>query len=254
MLLAIDIGNTNIVIGVYHQDEWIYHWRVHTDQNYMADEYAVLFFHLFHEVGLSFEDFDKVVLSSVVPPLNHVFLGMLEARCHCPILVVNHELDTGLSIQVDPPDTLGGDLIANSVAAYNWFQSNCLAVDFGTATTVMAIKAPGYLLGGSVCAGLTTTANALATGASKLTQVAMDPPQNVIGNGTTQAMQSGLILGHISMVEGLVARMKHELGDPQAKVVATGGLSQRIVDLTDCFDRVAPWLTLDGLRLIAQRN
>lgn len=254
MLLAIDIGNTNIVLGVYHQGQWTHHWRVHTDHDYMADEYAVLFFHLFHEVGLSFEDFEKVVLSSVVPPLNHIFFSLLEKRCHCPILVVSHELDTGLSIKVDPPDTLGGDLIANSVAAYNWYQDNCLAVDFGTATTIMAIQKPGYLLGGSVSAGLTTTANALATGASKLTQVAMDPPQHVIGNGTTQAMQSGLIQGHICMVEGLISRMKQELGDPDTKVVATGGLSQQIVDMTDCFDRVAPWLTLDGLRLIAQRN
>lgn len=254
MLLAIDIGNTNIVIGVYHQQEWTHNWRIHTDHEYMADEYAVLFFHLFHEVGLTFDDFDKVVLSSVVPPLNHVFLNMLEKRCSCPILVVSHELETGLDIQVSPADTLGGDLIANSVAAYHWYQSNCLAVDFGTATTIMAIQYPGRLLGGSVSAGLTTTANALATGASKLTPVAMDPPHKVIGSGTTQAMQSGLIVGHISMVEGLVKRMKQELGDPHAKVVATGGLSQRIVSLTDCFDRVAPWLTLDGLRLIAELN
>lgn len=254
MLLAIDIGNTNIVLGVYANQQWIHHWRVHTDHNYMADEYAVLFYHLFYEVGLSFEDFSKVVLSSVVPPLDHVFLSLLQKRCHCPLLVVSHELDTGLTVDIDPPDTVGGDLIANSVAAYNWYQDNCLAVDFGTATTIMAVKKPGYLLGGSVSAGLTTTAHALATGASKLTEVAMDPPHNVIGKGTTQAMQSGLVLGHISMVEGLVQRMKSELGDPQAKVVATGGLSQRIVDMTDCFDRVAPWLTLDGLRLIAQRN
>lgn len=252
MLLAIDIGNTNIVFGVHHNNRWKHHWRIHSATHYMADDYAVLFNQLMLEANLQFSQFEKIILSSVVPQLTGVIMEMLNKRCTCEVLLVNHQMKTGLEILVTPPDELGSDLIANAAAAYHYFQDTCLVVDFGTATTIMAIKKPGLLLGGSVTAGLKTTANALARGTSQLPQVALDTPASSIGNNTTRAMQSGLLLGHISMVEGLIARMKQEIGP--AKVIATGGLASQVHHITNCFDAVDPWLTLDGLRLLGEWN
>lgn len=252
MLLAIDVGNTNIVFGVHDGKAWVHDWRIHTAHQYMADEYAVLFNQLFMEANLKFSDFDKIVVSSVVPPLTAIILEMLQKRVHKPVLQVSHQLNTGLTICVTPPEEIGSDLIANAAAAYHFFQENCLVIDFGTATTIMAVKHPGLLLGGAVTAGLNTTANALSRGTSQLPQVALDTPQTAIGNNTIRAMQSGLLLGHISLVEGLVTRMKNEIGG--AKVIATGGLATRISHLTSCFDKVDPLLTLEGLRLIGRLN
>lgn len=253
MLLAIDVGNTNIVFGVHDGNKWVHDWRIHTAHHSMADEYAVLFNQLFVETHLHFSDFNKIVLSSVVPPLTHVILEMLNKRVDRPILLVNHTLHSGLRIDVTPPEEIGSDLIANAAAAYHLFQHNCLVVDFGTATTIMAVKHPGILMGGAVTAGLNTTANALSRGTSQLPQIALDNPTSAIGNNTIRAMQSGLMLGHISLVEGLIARMKTEIGG-ETKVIATGGLTSRIGHLTNCFDVIDPLLTLEGLRLLGEMN
>jgi type III pantothenate kinase len=167
-------------------------------------------------------------------------------------VVVSAEVNTGVRINVDHPESVGSDRIADAVASYERFKSNCVVVDFGTATAFTIVVEPGELIGAVIAAGLTTTADALVRRTAQLPQVALVPPPSIIARNTIHAMQAGLVLGHIAMVEGIVDRIRRELGG--AKVIATGGLSTVLAPLTDRFDVVDPWLTLDGLRLIAERN
>lgn len=252
MLLAIDIGNTNIVFGVYDGELWTYKWRVQTVHKRMPDEYAVLFQQLLGEVDLTLASFDQTVLSSVVPQLTQGLAQMVEQRTGCAPLLIHHSLDLGLEIKTDTPSKVGADLLCDAVAAYTHFQDNCIVVDFGTATTFTAVQKPGHFLGVAIAAGLNTTIDGLVMKTAQLPQIELVPPPNVIGRNTVHSMQAGLVLGYVCMVEGLVDRIKAELG--YASVIATGGLSSVIAPLTNRFDEVDPWLTLDGLRLIAERN
>lgn len=253
MLLAIDIGNTNIVFGVYTQQEWRHQWRVQTIRERMPDEYAVLFQGFLQQAGLDFSAFDRVILSSVVPQLTRGVANMVEEQVKRPPLVLKPaETPTGIVIDTEQPDKIGSDLVANAVAAYDYFNSDCIVVDFGTATTFTAVAEPGILRGVAIAAGLNTTADALSSKAAQLPFIDLVAPPSVIGRNTIHAMQAGLVLGYVSMVEGVIDRIRAEL--PGAKVVATGGLSRVIGPLTTRFDAVEPWLTLDGLRLIAERN
>jgi len=252
MLLAIDIGNSNIVIGVYDGQSWPHHWRVQTVRQRMPDEYAVLLRDFLGEAGLTLRHIDQTVLSSVVPQLTRGMADMLAAQTgHAPVLV-SAKLDTGIQIVTDQPERVGSDLIANAVAGYARARGNCIVIDFGTATTLTAVAEPGEMRGVAIAAGLTTTADALVGRTAQLPQIELVPPPSAIGRNTIHAMQAGLVLGHIAMIEGLVARIKRELGG--AHVIATGGLSTVLQPHTDCFDEVNPWLTLEGLRLIADRN
>ena len=252
MLLAIDIGNSNIVIGVYDGQSWPHHWRVQTVRQRMPDEYAVLLRDFLGEAGLTLRHIDQTVLSSVVPQLTRGMADMLAAQTgHAPVLV-SAKLDTGIQIVTDQPERVGSDLIANAVAGYARARGNCIVIDFGTATTLTAVAEPGEMRGVAIAAGLTTTADALVGRTAQLPQIELVPPPSAIGRNTIHAMQAGLVLGHIAMIEGLVARIKRELGG--AHVIATGGLSTVLQPHTDCFDEVDPWLTLEGLRLIADRN
>jgi type III pantothenate kinase len=252
MLLAIDIGNSNIVIGVHDGQGWPHHWRVQTVRQRMPDEYAVLLRDFLGEAGLTLRDIDQTVLSSVVPQLTRGMADMLATQTgHAPVLV-SAKLDTGIQIVTDQPERVGSDLIANAVAGYARARGNCIVIDFGTATTLTAVAEPGEMRGVAIAAGLTTTADALVGRTAQLPQIELVPPPSAIGRNTIHAMQAGLVLGHIAMVEGLVARIKRELGG--AHVIATGGLSTVLQPHTDCFDEVDPWLTLEGLRLIADRN
>lgn len=252
MLLAIDIGNTNIVFGVHNGAGWKHHWRVQTSRNRMPDEYAVLFRELFHEANLSFGDFDQTIISSVVPQLTRGFVEMVASRSKTPPLVLSHTLNLPIEVHTDQPERVGSDLIADATAAYARFQANCMVVDFGTATTFTAIAQPGVMIGAAIAAGLNVTVDALVSRTAQLPHIEYTPPPSPIGKNTIHSMQSGLLLGYVSMVEGMVARFQRELTG--AKVVATGGLSSIIAPLTTCFDEVDEWLTLDGLRLIAQHN
>jgi len=202
--------------------------------------------------GLTLRDIDQTVLSSVVPQLTRGMADMLATQTgHAPVLV-SAKLDTGIQIVTDQPERVGSDLIANAVAGYARARGNCIVIDFGTATTLTAVAEPGEMRGVAIAAGLTTTADALVGRTAQLPQIELVPPPSAIGRNTIHAMQAGLVLGHIAMVEGLVARIKRELGG--AHVIATGGLSTVLQPHTDCFDEVDPWLTLEGLRLIADRN
>jgi type III pantothenate kinase len=254
MLLAIDIGNTNIVLGIYHNQQWLKHWRVQTVKHRMPDEYAVIFLHLFQEISLSFTDFKRIIISSVVPQLTPDMIELFQSRTKITPLIVNHKTDTGIVLKTNPPEGAGtgSDLIANAVAAYHRLQQNCLVIDFGTATTIMAVQQPGILLGGAIAPGIATSLDALVSKTSQLPQIAFVAPQTAIGNNSIAAMQSGLVLGHLSLIEGLITRMKQEIAEP--KVIATGGHARMLAHLSNCIDIVDPWLTLEGLKIIAERN
>lgn len=252
MLLAIDIGNTNIVFGIYNGDNWRHHWRIQTVHKRMPDEYAVLFQQLLGEAGFELASFDQTVLSSVVPQLTSGLADMVRHRTGQPPLIVKSSLKLPVQIHTEQPSKIGADLIADAVAAWTLFGHNCIVVDFGTATTFTSVQAPGHLLGTAIAAGLNTTIDGLVEKTAQLPQIELEAPPSPIGRNTVHSMQAGLVLGYVYMVEGLIKRIKLELDD--ASVVATGGLSNVIAPLTTAFDRVEPWLTLDGLRLIAEYN
>jgi type III pantothenate kinase len=188
-----------------------------------------------------------------VPQLTQTISEVFENRSHVEALVLNGNVNTGLKINTKSPESVGADLIADAVGAYNLVHDNCIVVDFGTATTVFAVQNPGELIGGAICAGLKVTIDALVGKAAQLSQIPLEPPPNVIGKNTIEAMQSGLVLGHICMIEGLIDRMKKQMGG-SAKVIATGGLSEKVGAHTDYFDVIDPMLTLDGLRVISKRQ
>ncbi len=251
-LLAIDIGNTNIVFGVHDGTRWAHLWRVQTVRERMPDEYAVMFRNFLREARLDLDLFEQTVLSSVVPQLTSGIAGMVAQRTGYDPVIVSARINTGIAIKTDYPDRVGSDLIADAVAAYDRFHANCIVVDFGTATTFTVVTEPGEMIGAVIAAGLNTTADALVGRAAQLQHIELIPPPSVIGKNTVHAMQAGLVLGHLAMVEGIVARIKNEIGS--ARVIATGGLSAVLGPHTTCFDVVDPWLTLEGLRLIAERN
>ncbi len=252
MLLAIDVGNTTIVFGVHDGARWIHHWRVQTVRERMPDEYAVMFRTFLNEAGLELEQFDQTVLSSVVPPLTAGLCEMVARRTGFPPVIVSARVNTGIRINTDHPEGVGSDRIADAVAAYERFRSNCIVVDFGTATSFTIVREPGEMIGAVIAAGLGTTADALVRRTAQLPQIELAPPPSIIARNTVHAMQAGLVVGHVAMVEGLVARIRAELGE--ARTIATGGYATVLAPLATCFDAVDPWLTLDGLRLIAERN
>lgn len=254
MLLALDIGNSNIVIGASQDGKWLRQWRIQTDDDKTTDEYAVLFSNLFQEADLSYNQFDQVIICSVVPQLTQAIDEVFKKRSNTKPLILNGNVETGIKVNTSSPETVGADLIADAVGAYNVFNDDCIVVDFGTATTLMAVQNPGEMIGGAICAGVKVTIDALVGKAAQLAQIPLEPPRSVIGANTMEAMQSGLVLGHLCMVEGLINRMKKKLGSESVKVIATGGLSEKVGAHTDYFDVIDPMLTLDGLRLIIERQ
>lgn len=254
MLLALDIGNSNIVIGASKNGEWVHRWRIQTDADKTADEYSVLFQNLFSDSGLGYQQLARVIVCSVVPQLTQTISEVFSRHSHLEVTIVNGTTDTGITVKRINRQSVGADLIAGAAGAYEMFGDDCIVVDFGTATTVMAVQKPGELMGGAICAGLKVTIDALVGKAAQLAQIPMEPPPEVIGTNTRESMQSGLVLGHLCMIEGLIDRMKKQLGSDTVRVIATGGFSERIGGFTDYFDVIDPMLTLDGLRVIADRK
>ncbi len=249
MLLAIDIGNSNIVCGCWSEDKWASIERFET-KPVSVEVYKKQIIAFLDELNSS--NISKVIISSVVPEVTEPALEILERLLHSKPLLLNAAFDTGIAIETDHPEKVGTDLIADAAGAYYLIQDTCLIVDFGTATTLMTVEKPGILRGVSICAGLKASKEALVGKAAQLFDVPLQPPPSILGKNTIEAMQSGLVLGHISMVEGLVDRIKKETGT--AKVVVTGGFAEMLAPLTDVFDEVEPTLTLDGLRIIAERQ
>ncbi len=253
MLLTIDVGNTNITLGLYEGAHLGPRWRLATDHDRMPDEYGLQFFGLLSHAGVPVEAVSGVCVASVVPPLT----PKIEAACRKYLrrepLVVRAGVKTGVRIRYEDPRAVGADRIVDAVAVRHLYGGPACVVDFGTATTFDAISAQGEYLGGAIAPGIGVAAEALFRRAAKLPRVDLRRPPAAIGRNTTHAMQSGLLFGYVGLVEGMVSRFRAELG-PQMKVVATGGLAELIAGETSVIDIVAPWLTLEGLRLIWKMN
>jgi type III pantothenate kinase len=253
MLLAIDIGNTNVVLGVFNEDKLIENWRVGTNSKITPDEYAMIFKDLFGFAGLEFKHITGVIISTVVPPLLPVMIEMSRKYFRIEPMVVTHEIKTGITIKYDNPKEIGADRIVNAAAGYKIYGGPIIIVDFGTATTFCAVTKGGEYLGGAITPGVKISAEALFQRASKLPRVELTKPPKVIGADTISAMQSGIIYGYAGLVDGIVGRMKKELS-PDAKVVATGGLAELIAPETKTIQELKPHLTLEGLRFLYSIN
>ncbi|HUS14773.1 MAG TPA: type III pantothenate kinase [Chloroflexia bacterium] len=257
MLLAIDVGNTNAVIGVYDGETLRASWRAATDHTHTGDEWGALVHTFLTMRGIALSDLHACIVASVVPPVTTALRDMSERLLGRAAMVVEPGgLKTGVRICIDNPREAGADRIVNTVAAFRRYGGPCIVVDLGTATTVDAVGADGSYLGGAIAPGLTTAAESLYRVAARLPAVELLAPRSVIGKSTVSAMQAGIVLGYVSLVEGLVARMKVELlgGDAPIPVIATGGLARLVAQETTAITHLDPDLTLDGLRMIYELN
>jgi len=252
-LLAIDVGNTHTVIGVYQDDRLTRHWRLVTDVGRTADEYGVLLWNLHHLSELAISDSTDVIVCSVVPSMTTVIEDVCRTYLHAVPQVVGPGIKTGMPILYDNPREVGADRICNAVAAYERYHQACVVVDFGTATTFDCVSPRGEYLGGVIAPGLGVSLDALVTKTAKLPRVEMIKPPKVVGKTTVHAIQSGLVYGYVSLVDGLVERVRAEI-DPGARVVATGGHAGLMGPESRTIEAVDEFLTLDGLRLIHRRN
>lgn len=253
MLLCIDIGNTNIVLGLYQEEELVDHWRIATGRERLADEYGALLLVLLQHAGRPVADIHDAAIASVVPPLTGTFVDLCRRFLEVDPLVVDAGVRTGVRIRYDNPREVGADRVVNAAAAYRCYGGPACIVDFGTGTTFDAISAEGEYLGGAIAPGIGVAAWALTERAAKLPRVEIAPPPRAIGRNTVHSMQSGIFFGYIGLVEGMVERFRQELG-PQMRVIATGGLAELVARETAVFQAVDPWLTLKGLRLIYGLN
>lgn len=253
MLLAIDIGNTNIVLGGFQGRRLKGNWRIATRLAKTSDEYGILLLDLFRAKGLRADRIEGVILSSVVPPMTPIFNEMSLRYFHSDPLIVDGGIETGLINRYEPPRDVGADRIVNAVAAYQRYGGPVIIVDFGTATTFCAVSKKGEYLGGSIAPGITISAEALSKEASKLPKVELARPKSVIGQDTVSSIQSGMLYGYAGLVDAMVTRMKKEL-EPRSKVVATGGQARLILSETKTIDEVRPFLTLEGLQILYERN
>lgn len=252
-LFCVDIGNTNVVMGLYEDQRLAAHWRIATDHRRMADEYGMLVLNLFDRSGWSPDAVEGVMVSSVVPPLTGIFTKLSQRYFGHKALVVGDGIETGVTVLYDNPAEVGADRVVNVVAVYRHYGGPACVVDFGTGTTFDALSECGEYLGGAIAPGIGIAAEALFQRTAKLPRVDLNRPPAVIGKNTVHSMQSGLLFGYVGLVEGIVARFRAELG-PSMKVIGTGGLAALVAAETDVIDAVEPWLTLEGLRLIWAAN
>lgn len=253
MLLVIDIGNTNLTIGLFEGEKLGWHWRLATDHNRMPDEYGLQLLGLLQHAGYNIRALGGIALSSVVPPLTGRVIQACREYLKKEPLVVEAGIQTGIQIRYEDPRAVGADRICDAAAVMRLFGGPACVVDFGTATTFNAITKEGDYLGGAITAGINLAAEALYTRAAKLPRIDLQRPPSVIGRNTIHAMQSGLLFGYVCMVDGMVARFRAELG-PEMKVIATGGLAEIVARETTTIQHIAPWLTLDGLRILWELN
>jgi type III pantothenate kinase len=259
MLLAIDISNTNIKLGLYNSTTMNHHWIVSTARQRTADEYAMVLNDLLHHAGHKFTDIDDIILSSVVPPLTPVFQELAVRYCTKEAIVLDYELDLGLKFLVDNPWEIGTDRIATALAAYHFYGGPAIIIAFSTATTFDVISSTGDFLGGSIAPGLVISAEALSSAASRLYRVDLTPPRHALGKNTIENMQSGIIFGHVGLVQGLIARLRKEIPGvtetdySEVKVIAHGGLAPLLAPIIPEIQYVNQYLPLEGLRLAYTR-
>lgn len=253
MFLAIDIGNTNVTLGAFEGGLLGPRWRFATDHEKTPDEYGTSMLDAFKSADISAGDIEAIAIASVVPPLTHMFVAACRQYLNCSPMVVDGTVNTGVRSHYDDPGQLGADRIVDAAAAYRLYGGPACIVDFGTATTFDAISSDGDYLGGAIAPGIGIAAEALSQRAARLPKVGLHSPSSAIGRNVVQSLQSGLLFGYLGLVEGVVARFCDELG-PGTKVIATGGLAEIIAKETTVITILAPWLTLEGLRIIYDLN
>lgn len=253
MLLVVDVGNTHMVVGIFNEDKLQRSWRISTDLKKTEDEFAMLFKNLLAEQNLKYIDIKAIIISCVVPPLIWILVKMSKDYFHIQPLIVHCHLKLNIKMEVDYPEEVGADRIANAVAVYDLYGGPAIIIDYGTATTFCALDGDGKYMGGAIAPGLLISSNALFEKTAKLPEVELLKPKYAIGKNTIEAMQSGVYLGHLGLTREIVECFKKELkGKP--KVIATGGLGEIIEKGCTLIDRVDPLLTLKGLRIIYQMN
>ncbi len=255
MLLAIDIGNTNIKWGVFDGDNAVAYWRISTALSRTADEYAMVLYDLLKQQGVDFCDIHAAVMSSVVPQLNYTVAHMCKDYIGIEPMVVSAALKTGLTFGYEQPEQLGADRIVGAAAAFRFYGGPLVEVDFGSATTFNLVTADGLFAGGAIALGIKTAADALASSAAKLPRIELATPKSAIGKNTVECMQSGVVFGFAGLVNGMVRRFKQQKGFENARVIATGGLSRLICDAEPgLFDVVDRELALKGLKYLYDVN
>ena len=253
MLLVIDVGNTNIVLGIFDDKTLLDHWRISTDRLRTTDEYGVLVRNLFYLNHVNSEEIDAIIISSVVPSVMPTLERMCQRYFGIAPLIIGPGIRTGMDIKYDNPREVGADRIVNAVAAYELYGGPVIIIDFGTATTFCAVDKKGDYLGGSICPGIGISTDALVQRTALLPRIEVRRTERVICRNTVESMQAGVYYGFVGQVDGIVSRMRRELGS-NARVVATGGLAVIIAPATKSIDLVEPMLTLEGLRIIYERN
>lgn len=253
MIFVLDVGNTNTVLGVYDEDILKYHWRIETSRNKTEDEYGMVIKSLLQHEGLSFDQFDGIIISSVVPPIMFALERMCKKYFGIKPLIVGPGIKTGLNIKYENPREVGADRIVNAVAGIQEYGSPLIIVDFGTATTYCYINEDKQYMGGAIAPGINISTEALYSKAAKLPRIEINRPDGIIGKNTVSAMQSGILYGYVGQVEGIVNRIKAQ-SNLEPTVIATGGLATLIANESTVIDVVEPFLTLKGLQLIYKRN
>lgn len=257
MILLVDVGNTNIVIGVCKDNEYIAGWRISTDSKKTSDEYGIQMIQLFHQSDLNPKEVKGIIISSVVPNIMHSLENMVKKSFNINPIIVGPGVKTGINIKYDNPKEVGADRIVNAVAAHEIYRRDVIIIDFGTATTYCAVTEDGNYLGGCICPGVRISSDALFERAAKLPRVELELPKNIICKNTVSSMQAGILYGYIGQVEYIVSKTKKEMvamGYENQYVIATGGLANLIAKSTNVIDKVDSSLTLEGLRIIYDKN
>lgn len=252
MMLAVDIGNTDVTLGLYKDGKWANLWRLSSALNHPELFYGIKLREFFFEAGLQTSGVQKIVISSVVPDLTDRIINVVKTLFEKQPVVLGPEVYAKLPIEVLNPYEIGSDLVSNALAAYTRFQANCIVVDFGTALTFTTIDAKGKILGVAIAPGLKTAIRSLSQNTAKLFDVPLELPASALGKNTVHAIQAGILIGYEGLVSSMLKRIKSELNDPTCATVATGGLSSIITSVKDEFSEVDKNLTLDGLRIIGE--